>query len=246
MPATVRSSTSFAAGDLALLAHDFAVADDGFVQARFDFACLGTNTIVARNIARFTQDSRPPVTLPANMAALRLETGTVYLSDKTSRISNGICYITATYVGSSADQARRVTESWTTRTFSGNILGEYYVAGIAIATIWGSISFDYSAVSRTVRWTVIGAQGDVSLNAEPVNKRNRKESELAAGGLTVLKRGKGFMTEQVPSIQTEKIGRVTRIQKTVTGEYVADNDGFKLLRPDRNPADVNLGPLLVG
>jgi hypothetical protein len=62
----------------------------------------------------------------------------------------------------------------------------------------------------------------------------------------VAKRGKGFMVQQVPSIATDKVGRVTRITKTVTGEYVSDNDGFNLLREDRRDSEVDLGPLLVG
>jgi hypothetical protein len=208
------------------------------------FACLGTPQVVARNVRLFLPDSPPPVALPPDVASLRLETGTVYLSEARPTTSNGICYIDATYVGSSADQARRVTETWTTRSFSGTILGELVIAGIKIPTIYGSISFDYTAVARSVSWTVVGAQGDVSLDAEPVSIRNRNETSL--GTPSVVKRGKGFMVQQVPSIATDKVGRVTRITKTVTGEYVSDNDGFNLLREDRRDSEVDLGPLLVG
>lgn len=245
MAFTIRSTTAFAAGQIILQNHTFNVADDGLVSARFSFACLGTSAVVAAAMRKFIVDMPPPVALPADMTALRLETGNIYLSDVSSRIENGICYIEANYVGSNADQARRVTESWTTRSFNGTILGEYTVAGTLIATVYGSINFDYTAVSRTVSWTVIGAQGDVALDAQPVNIRNKKETILPAA-VTVFKRGKGYMVEQVASLQTSRVGRVTRIQKTVTGEYVSDNDGFKLLREDRRSTEIDLGPMMVG
>ena len=244
MPATVISSAAFASGSLVLLSHNATAASDGLVQVQMQFACFGTPQVVARNVRLFLPDSPPPVALPPDVASLRLETGTVYLSEARPTTSNGICYIDATYVGSSADQARRVTETWTTRSFSGTILGELVIAGIKIPTIYGSISFDYTAVARSVSWTVVGAQGDVSLDAEPVSIRNRNETSL--GTPSVVKRGKGFMVQQVPSIATDKVGRVTRITKTVTGEYVSDNDGFNLLREDRRDSEVDLGPLLVG
>jgi len=244
MPATVISSSAFASGSLVLVSHSATVASDGLVQVQMQLACLGTPQVVARNMRLFLPDSPPPVALPTDVASLRLETGTVYLSEARPTTSNGICYIDASYVGSSGDQARRVTETWTTRSFSGTILGELVIAGTKIPTIYGSISFDYTAVARTVSWTVIGAQGDVTLDARPVNIRNSNETRL--GTPNVTKRGKGFMVQQVPSISTEKVGRVTRITKTVTGEYVSDNDGFNVLREDRRESEVDLGPLLVG
>jgi hypothetical protein len=244
MPATIISSSAFASGSLVLLSHNATVASDGLVQVQMQFACLGTPQVVATNMRRFLPDSPPPVALPTDVAALRLETGTVYLTEARPTTSNGICYIDATYSGSSADQARRVTETWTTRSFSGTILGELVVGGLKVPTIYGSVSFDYTGVSRSVSWTVIGAQGDVSLDAEPVNIRNRNETSL--GTPSVVKRGKGFMVQKVPSISTDKVGRVTRITKTVTGEYVSDNDGYNLLREDRRDFEVDLGPLLVG
>jgi len=242
MPATVISTTEFANGGLALLSHNSTVEGDGIVQVAMQFACLGTPQVVATNMRRFIPDAPPPVALPASVSSLRLETGTVYLLDARNSIANGICYIDASYVGSSADQARRVTETWTTRSFSGTILGQLNLSGTSIATIFGTIAFDYTAVARTVNWTVIGAQGDVPLDARPVNIRNRNETRL--GTANVTKRGIGYMVEQVPSISTEKVGRVTRITKTVTGEYVSDNDGFVLLREDRRASDVDLGPLV--
>jgi len=244
MPATVISSPSFASGSLVLLSHNATAASDGLVQVQMQFACLGTPQVVARNVRLFLPDSPPPVALTPDVASLRLETGPVYLSEARPTTSNGICYIDATYVGSSADQARRVTETWVRHSFNGTILGELNINGTKIPTIYGSIAFDYTAVARTVSWTVVGAQGDVALEAEPVNIRNRKEAIIGTPG--VAKRGKGYMVQQVPSISTDKVGRVTRITKTVTGEYVSDNDGFNLLREDRRESEVDLGPLLVG
>ena len=243
MPATVISTTDFANGGLALLSHHSTVEGDGLVQVTMQFACLGTPQVVATNMRRFIPDAPPPVALPASVSSLRLETGTVYLLDARNSIANGICYIDASYVGSSADQARRVTETWTTRSFSGVTLGQININGTTIPTVFGTIAFDYTAVARTVNWTVIGAQGDVPLDARPVNIRNR--SETVTDRPNIFKLGIGYMVKQVPSISTEKIGRVTRITKTVTGEYVSDNDGFKILI-EESGSDVDLSPLVFG
>lgn len=238
MPSTIRSSADFSAGRLALLGHDFTVADDGLVSARFRFACLGTNSVVASNIRRFVPDSVPPVALPADMTALRLETGNIYLSDATSRIERGICYIDANYVGSNADQQRRVTENWVSRTFSGTIIGRSQAVGNP-TVLYAVISFDYTAIERSVAWTAIAAAGEPALESKAVNIRNYTETRVNTA-TNPTKLGKGYMLQQNPSLQTDKVGRVTRYRKTVTGELVSDHDGQKLLRPDRNASNLNI------
>jgi len=244
MAAKIVSTPSFAGGALVQVAHNTAVADDGLVQVAIQYACLGTPQVVAANMRRFLPDAPPPLPLPPDLAALRLEGGTVYLTESRPTVLNGICYIDATYVGSSADQARRVTETWTTRSFSGEILGAVQLNTGTIPAIYGTISFDYTGVSRTVSWTFVEAQVDVALQARPLNIRNRRE--VSFGTANVIKRGVGYMVEQVPSISTAKVGRVTRVTKTVTGEYVSDNDGLVLLREDRRSGDVNLAPIVAG
>jgi len=236
MAYTIRSTASFAAGNLALLGHDFSVADDGLVSARFNFACL--ESAAARNLPRFVPNAVPPVPLPADMTGLRLETGSVYLTDTSSRIANGICYIDATYAGSNADQGRRVTENWVSRSFSGTIIGRSRAIGNP-TVLYGTITFDYTAIERSVSWTAIEAAGEIKIESEAVNIRNLVETRAnVATGPTKL--GKGYMLQQTPSLQTEKVGRVTRYRKTVTGEFVSDHDGQKLLRPDRNASTLNI------
>jgi hypothetical protein len=236
MAYTIRSTASFAAGNLALLGHDFTVADDGLVSARFNFACL--ESAAARNLPRFVPNAVPPVALPANMTGLRLETGNVYLADTTSRIANGICYIDATYAGSNADQGRRVSENWVSRSFSGTIIGQSRAVGNPIV-LYALITFDYTAIERTVAWTAIEAKGEPRLESSAVNIRNVRETR-ANTATNVRKLGKGYMLQQTPSLQVERVGIVTRYRKTVTGEFVSDNDGQKLLLPNRNSSTLNI------
>jgi hypothetical protein len=237
MPSTIVSTPQFASGGLILSRHNASVADDGLVQVQMHFACRGTPQIVASNMRRFIPDAPPPMPLPSTVSALRLQTGTVYLTEAHPHISNGICYIDAKYVGSSADQAPRITEAWTARTFNGEILGRRLANnGNLLAVVFGTVSFDYTAVARSVRWTVVGdvvtqrgaLQGDIPLgsNLVPVDLRNLRIVQL---DLNAVQLGTGYMDDEVFSVSTEKIGRVTRITKTVVGEYVSDNDGLLLL-----------------
>jgi hypothetical protein len=238
MAATIRSSSDFAAGNIAMLGHDFTVSDDGLVAARFNFACLGTTAVVSRNLRRFIPDALPPVPLPADMTALRLENGAIYLSEVSSKIDRGICYINANYVGSNADQSRRVNENWVSRTFGGTIIGRSKAIGNP-TVLWGTVKFDYTAIERTVSWTAIQAAGEPKLESEAVNIRNFIETR-ANVATAPTKLGKGYMLLQTPTLQTDKIGVVTRYRKTVTGEFVSDHDGQKLLRPDRNDSTLNI------
>jgi hypothetical protein len=259
MPSLIRSNSAFAAGDLVLQSHNFSVADDGFVSARFNFACLGTPQVVARNMRLFEPDAPLPITLPNDLAALPLETRQVYCLNTDSHIASGICYIVAEYVGSSANQSRRIEETWTSRTFTGEILASlgFFSAG-ATTGILGVVSFDYMAVSRSVKWTTIAAGGDVALSAAPTNIRNLRETlntgstefvGIGGGGSfggSVFRLGPGYMVQPLVSLRATKVGRVTRLEKTVTGEYVSDNDGTRIIRPDQDATVLTIEPPTIG
>ena len=105
--------------------------------------------------------------------------------------------------------------------------------------LYAVIAFEYTAIERSVGWTAIAAAGEPKLESEAVNIRNYAET-LVNTATSPTKLGKGYMLEQTPSLQTDKVGRVTRYRKTVTGEFVSDHDGQKLLRPDRNGGDLNI------
>jgi hypothetical protein len=223
MSAIIRSNPSFAAGNLVLQAHQTRVAEDGFVQVSMDFACLAT--ALQRQAARFRMEEPPPVPLPADAAALPLESGAVYLNEIESTAEKGIGYLRVIYVGVSLDQKRRVARSEVARSFSGSATFRYRsTTSNASFSVPGTVAFDYQAEALSARWSSLSAN-DKGPTLDP------KIIGTSGGGVAVNPPvGPGIVSAGVSAnfkvtikieSQSAPVGPVYRFAKTATAIYAS-------------------------
>jgi len=218
MSAIIRANPSFAAGDLVLQAHQTRVAEDGFVQVSMDFACLAT--ALQRQAARFRMEEPPPVPLPADAAALPLETGNVYLNEIESTAEKGIGYIRVLYVGASLDQKRRPTQVLAQRSFSGRSrFSQTIIRGPIAGTrnIILPIIFDYTAESLTVAWSAIGEAPSPPLEPKITDVRNiQGGADLVTRTDRYIVPGPFYKLKLLVDMSVTPFGPVKRYIKTVT------------------------------
>jgi hypothetical protein len=228
MSAIIRANPSFAAGDLVLQAHQTRVAEDGFVQVSMDFACLAT--ALQRQAARFRMEQPPPVPLPADAAALPLESGAVYLNEIESTAEKGIGYLRVLYVGVSLDQKRRFTRAEVARSFSGSAsFGFRSVnnqAPQASATFFvpGTISFDYQTEALSARWSSLSPNDKgPTLSPKLVAITNVSTNVVAPVGPGIVRAGTraNFGLKIQSESQAVPVGPVYRFNRTATMVYFA-------------------------
>lgn len=228
MASLVRSNTDFAAGNLALLGHTLNVRESGLVTVTMSLACLGTESVMRRNLALFTRDSVPPVALPANVKAVPLLNDGIFLADFQTNYENGICYIDTNYVGISAGGRFEYGEQSNTKSFSGYYFADLSLSGTTILT-YHNWSFDFTSVSTTIS----------HCSFDPKSRRNPKgrieDRFNERGGLpinstigTYKPSSKGQLRiKQVMSIQIVKNGPVYVITETANPEY--DQDTLEII-----------------
>ena len=229
MASTIRANSALAAGGLALVSHTTSVADDAFVEVSAQFACL--NSFASQNLAKFGPDSQWPLAaLPSDLAALSLDTGTVYLLDYTSSVQAGILTISAKYVGASLNRVLRTDISFDRRTFgfSRSIPTKSSTGSDGswqIEFVTQTVAIDYQAETRRVAFAVVGGRFEPRLSASvkilsttfspSVIKSAFRISGASVGGYTIT---------QIPSATLEQVGKVKRIVKTVTANLVSQGN----------------------
>jgi len=223
MSAIIRANPSFAAGDLVLQAHQTRVAEDGFVQVSMDFACLAT--ALQRQAARFRMEEPPPVPLPADAAALPLESGAVYLNEIESTAEKGIGYLRVLYVGVSLDQKRRVARAEVARSFSGSATFNFRsTVTNTNFSVPGNIAFDYQAEALSARWSSL-SQNDNGPTLKPkiidVTDRIRDVNPPVGPGIVSTGISVNFKIKTKIESQSVPVGPVYRFSKTATAIYAA-------------------------
>jgi len=219
MPFNIRSTTDFSAGQLVLTSHATSVAADGFVEVRMDFACLATS--LRTNLARFRMENSLPVALPQDVAALPLETGTLYLNSLTSSTSVGIGYIQTVYVGCSLDQKKRPVQVLAQRSFSGLQQFRQQITSGATAgarTIVLPIQFDYTAESLTVAWSAIQDTPAPILTPKITDVRNIEGGAdiVQSNNTSASPVGQAYKVKFIEDSTITPVGPVKRYVKTVT------------------------------
>lgn len=222
MASTVISSPEFSAGNLVLLKHALSLRENGLVSVAMSMACLGTEAVMARNLARFGKDALPPVALPDNVKATPLVNNAIYLSDYQSRAENGICYIDANYVGINSVQREEYSESSNTKSFSGYKFYNRNFNGNVVLFFF-PWSFDYIATSVSISHCSL----DSASRREPqgriddrFNFRGGAPDEsyyYASVGVPRIK--------QVIGVQINKVGPVFVINETANPELEQDEVG---------------------
>lgn len=229
MAATIRSSPEFANGNVVLTSHATNVASDGFVEVRMSFACL--ESALRTNLARFRMEASPPVALPADVTALPLETGTLYLNAISSTVNAGIGFIETAFVGCSLDQKKRITESRSQRSFSGRyqVLRINTTGNANPSLINVPITFDYTAQSFTVAWSAIGETPAPVLEPTILDVRNLEggDSLLTSSTSYTLPAGRSYDIKLVEELSITPVGPVKRYVKTVVA--VAESNATKTL-----------------
>jgi hypothetical protein len=216
----IRSNPDFNNGGLVLQAHTTRVAEDGFVEIGMNFACLAT--ALQRNLFRFRMELPPPVALPADAAALPLETNNVYLNSLDTTTDKGIGYLRAVYVGSSLDQRRNVSIKESQRSYSGTGTGaaQGNTTGTPFLGTFGfTETFDYTAQSLSVVWSSMGSSSNPRLAPAIKNIRNRSR-DIARTDNVIVFAGDTFKVDVITDLTITPVGPVKRYALTATAQAV--------------------------
>lgn len=229
MAVTIRSSPEFANGNVVLTAHATNVASDGFVEVRMSFACL--ESALRTNLARFRMEASPPVTLPADVAALPLETGTLYLNAISSTANAGIGFIETAFVGCSLDQKKRVAETRSQRSFSGKqqVLRINATGNANPSLINVPITFDYTAQAFTAVWSAIQDVPPPKLEPKILEIRNFEGGETllqSDTSYTLNASDTPYKLKLIEDLQIVPVGPVKRYALTVTATAESAIDRF--------------------
>lgn len=211
------------------MTHATNVASDGFVECGMNFACL--QTALQRNLALFRMEASPPVPLPADAAALPLETGTLYLNSIASSAQNGIGYIQASFVGCSLDQKKRAAETRSQRSFSGKqqVLRINTTGNANPQLINVPITFDYTAQAFTVVWSAIQEVPPPKLEPKILEIRNFEGGETllqSDSSYTVNASDTPYKLKLIEDLQIVPVGPVKRYALTVTATAESAVDQF--------------------
>jgi hypothetical protein len=180
MPATIQSSSEFAAGEIALLSHDCRVSANGLIEVGMSFAFLSTPTFTPRNLAKFGKGAVPPVALPSSVQSSRPINGAVYLLDYTAKSENGICYVQANYVGTNGGQS--VSVSYSVQSYSGYGTAEVNLgANPAKVEITFAISFDYAMTITSYEYVEFKPQSKLK-GLAIINGEWNKKTSVSLGG----------------------------------------------------------------
>jgi len=220
MPTVIRSNSEFSAGQLVLQSHNTKVNDDGFVQVSMNFACLAA--ALQQNLTLFRMEATPPVPLPADVSALPLQGGSIYLSEVSSTADKGIGYIQCLYVASSLDQKRRIARAEVQRSFSGPYTYRFSSLSAGRINVEGTIAFDYTAESLSVSWSSLAASDRGPELKPKIIKRSNFNGQVnpPVGGNFTSAGGTGNFSEQIKEdFQAVPVGRVWRFSKTATMTY---------------------------
>jgi len=223
MPATIHSNAAFGAGGLVLQSHETRVAEDGFVEIAMNFACLAT--ALDRQAANFRMESPPPVPLPADAAALSLQSGTVYLSAIETTAERGIGYLKALYVGVNLDQRRRITFAQVARSFSGT--ADFVFRNRAdnrLFPVRSTITFDYTAERKSARWSSLSLNDKgPTLVPKILDKANENIDLTPPGGGTrgfdIVSFKRNLREKIVEESTATPVGPVYRFSKTAVALY---------------------------
>lgn len=234
MSAIIRGTPAFMAGGIVLVEHEVALADDGFVEAQMNFACLASS--LATNLPRFAQDRPPPLAastggvrlpsdtgLPQDLANLRLERNNVFLTKLVTSVEKGIAYLTGVFVGVSAYQQRRITETEQIRGFGGRRRFNLFRLdnGQSAGFTFSRISFEYTAVVRSVSYAAIGQVSEPQISGSIKDIRNRNGFSLPTlPGVRSTPVGAGWRVEQYASLTKTPVGIVTRFVKSAEAVVV--------------------------
>jgi hypothetical protein len=227
MPFNIRSTASFASGEIVLLSHSVSVADDGFVQCSMNLACIEAS--LSSNLPKFRMESSPPVPLPTDVLALPLENKTLYLTDLQTSTQAGIAYLNASYAGVSLDQKRRIQQRDSQRSFSGtqNILARFLTGQQNSFFFKGIVAFDYTAESFSVTWSSI--KPDAGPEMKPALKDLRNIVKFAptpeALQTFTFAGGPGYKTKLVEELTIVPVGPIKRYQKSVTATAESEITG---------------------
>lgn len=220
MPSVIRSASEFSASQLVLQAHKTKVSDDGFVQVSMSFACLAS--ALQQNLALFRMEAAPPASLPADVRALPLQGGSIYLSELNTRSAVGIGYIDCLYVGSSLDQKRRIVRAEVQRSFSGPYTYRFSSPTAGKIGVEGTISFDYTTESLSVTWSSLSAT-DRGPQLKPkiikLTNFNGSVNPPVGPGITSAGGTGNFKQELKEDFQAIPVGPVFRFSKTATMTY---------------------------
>lgn len=224
MPSTIQSTSSFNAGGLVLQRHTCSVEEDGFVEISMTFACLAS--FLNARILAFRMESAPPLGLPADVAALPLDTGRVYLNAITTTTDKGIGYIEATYVGSSRDQKRRVNVVETRESFSGTGTARAttnlgFNGTVQLPSFQFTETFDYTSETFSVVFSSVGSRGaGLSLFPRTKEIRNYSRAPFQTIGNVTVSPQSGYKEERITTISQTNIGPVVRYRQTVQAVFV--------------------------
>jgi hypothetical protein len=223
MSYTIRSTPEFAAGGLVLLGHSVNTQTNGLVEARMSFACLATPLVLARNLQNFAPDSIPPLALPADLAAMPLKSGNVFLVDYSNTVDKGIALIEATYAGISTLSKGQYSESSTTKTASNTVTYSTVTIGPALPANTAVATFDYTAVAVSIQHCSFNINDRKEPTARAENIRNYKNSagftsSVSTGGFSAISL---FPPQQdIVSVSIEQRGRVYIITESASPEFV--------------------------
>ena len=221
MASLVRSNTDFAAGNLALLGHALNVRESGLVTVTMSLACLGTESVMRRNLAFLTRDSAPPVALPANVKAVPLLNDGIFLADFQTNYENGICYIDTNYVGISAGGRFEYGEQSNTKSFSGLLFADRFFTGGATILTYHNWSFDFTGVSVTISHCSFDPKSRRVPKGRIEDRFNYKGGLPNAYDYRVSTVGQ-LRIKQVMSTQIVKNGPVYVITETANPEFEQD------------------------
>ena len=152
MAAVIRSTSEFASGQIVLTQHSASTRLNGLVEASMEFACMGTQSAIARNMSLFLPNTSPPVALPEDLANTPLINGNVFLHEFTTRTQNGICYVSANYVGVNSTSEGQKSESSTTKSILVTTRKQITVQGGGTGFIFVTLAFDYLAVEARIQY----------------------------------------------------------------------------------------------
>jgi hypothetical protein len=166
------------------------------------------------------------VALPADAAALPLETNNVYLNSLDTTTDKGIGYLRAVYVGSSLDQRRNVSIKESQRSFSGTGSGSRrliepgFSGSVFLGPFRFTVTFDYPSESFTVTWSSISNSSTPRLTPRIKNIRNRNTNIPPAANNITVSVGSSYKVDVIADLSITPVGPVKRYALTATAQAV--------------------------
>jgi hypothetical protein len=227
MSYTIRSTPQFAAGQVVLTQHSASTRLNGLVEVAMEFACIGTQSALSRNMSLFLPGTSPPVALPEDLANAPLINGNVFLHEYTTRAQNGICYFSANYVGINSTVEGQSSESSTTKSALIATRKRVVLPGGSTGFIFVQLSFDYLAVEARIQYCSFDLKNRKTVGGRIEQIRNIKRY---AGGTQAMQAQAATISpytlprQDVLAMSFEKIGPVYVITESSSPEFGGGSD----------------------